>query len=127
MDIKKKVYDKLPLFYKDLVDKNLLSINFGWRVFRVDFEHNLYEDDQKCFGLSYMDDGRILLEINVDDETARETFLHEIFHVICDIVGLDTKGHDEKLVLTNEELVTRITKGLLVFCNLNPELAKIIL
>lgn len=125
---KKKQQVKLCNFHQDLVDNNLLMVNLGWRVFTIQLKQNLLGDnDEKVDGLTYTD-GSILLEVAVkDDEAAREILLHEIMHGITNFLGLDTEGLGQFLTITNEELVTRLSRGLLMFVNLNPDLAQRIL
>ena len=63
------------------------------------------------------------------EETTRETLLHEITHILLDITGLGGPSDSEKekeIQVSNEDLTTRISRGFLLFKNLNPELAEII-
>jgi hypothetical protein len=61
------------------------------------------------------------------NEQAREVLLHEITHCILEVIGY-TSNDDEKLFEdTNEDLTTKMSRGLLLVMNLNPILMNLII
>jgi hypothetical protein len=111
--------------YRHLEQDKINKVNFGWKSFSLSLVPNLLDESIKCDGLTNYDDGTIALEINLADERARETLLHECLHCVLKVTGLDHEN--EKITVDNEDLTIRLTTGLLLFKNLNPKLSKILL
>jgi len=121
-------YDKLPVIYKKLVDEDLTTLDAGWKVFQFSFQKNLYEGTDKCHGITDFDGGLIMLDVDVSDDLAYETLIHEITHVILETVGCgDNYGEQKDLVISNEKLTTLTSRGLMQFMMLNPALFELLL
>ena len=61
--------------------------------------------------------------MNLDDIDARETIIHEIYHCMLESVGLDEKHFDQqRMFLTNEQLVVALSKQTMTLHHLNPKL-----
>jgi hypothetical protein len=66
--------------------------------------------------------------MNLEDDDARETILHEILHCILEGMGLDERNFDgETMRITNEFLVVGLSKQIKMVAKLNPGLFKLIL
>ena len=62
----------------------------------------------------------------MEDAPARETLLHEICHmllVLCGLGGGDEES-EESISTTNEKLTITMSRAMIMFARLNPELAK---
>jgi hypothetical protein len=96
------------------------TIDAGWAVFGIQYSAGLEIENEKMFG--YVDFDERLVRINTDAPLPmlRETLLHECLHIIFAGVGLG----EEKIVTNNENLTEQSTKGLMLFCRLNPFLFK---
>ena len=113
--------------YKKLKAANITSINAGYRTYSLHIKKGLRQDSTKLYGLTEFDDGKITLEESMDYETARETLLHELTHVVLELGGLGgSEDDDSVLAMKNEEMTTIISRGLLMLMNLNSELFDII-
>jgi len=113
--------------YNKICELNNPNISMGYRDFVLQLHSNIKYNNDDCIGLTHFDTCEIWLDISLNDGTARETIIHEILHAITELVGLGGTSDDEaNLNITNEELVNKMTKGLMLFCALNPELAKTI-
>lgn len=113
--------------YQRLYDAGIHEIDAGYRKFALVFKRTLAYKGDKCFGVTDWDKGEISLVTTQGKEDARETLVHELMHVVLEIVGLG--GHEQTGIITrrtNEELVTLISRGLLLLMNLNPHLFSII-
>lgn len=114
--------------YKQIKEAGITSINAGYRTYTLHIKKGLRQDSAKLYGLTEFDDGKISLEESMDYETARETLLHELTHVVLELTGLGgSEADDSVLAMKNEEMTTLISRGLLMLINLNPELFGIIL
>ena len=109
--------------YNKLIDKEIGEIFLGWATFTFELHSDLYEGDQKVDGLCIWDERKIKLEMNLDDIDARETIIHEIYHCMLESVGLDEKNFDQqRIFLTNEQLVVALSKQTRTLHHLNPKL-----
>tara|TARA_Y100001937_G_scaffold104937_1_gene145345 strand:- start:1041 stop:1442 length:402 start_codon:yes stop_codon:yes gene_type:complete len=109
--------------YNKLIDKEIGEIFLGWATFTFELHSDLYEGDQKVDGLCIWDERKIKLEMNLDDIDARETIIHEIYHCMLESVGLDEKNFDQqRIFLTNEQLVVALSKQTMTLHHLNPKL-----
>jgi Zn-dependent peptidase ImmA (M78 family) len=114
-------------FYKKLRAANITSVNVGYRTYTLHIKKGLRQDSDKLYGLTEFDDGKISLEENMDYETARETLLHELTHIVLELGGLGgSESDDSVLAMKNEEMTTTISRGLLMLMNLNSKLFEII-
>lgn len=113
--------------YKKLKAANITSVNAGYRTYTLHIKKGLRQDSTKLYGLTEFDDGKITLEESMDYETARETLLHELTHVVLELGGLGgSEDDDSVLAMKNEEMTTIISRGLLMLMNLNSKLFEII-
>ena len=108
-------------------------VDAGWRKFSIVFLEVLEDTTgEDLYGSVNFDKGTLNLNVSLlkgREETTRETLLHEITHILLDITGLGGPSDSEKekdIQVSNEDLTTRISRGFLLFKNLNPELAEII-
>jgi Zn-dependent peptidase ImmA (M78 family) len=114
-------------FCKKLKAANVTSVNAGYRTYSLHIKKGLRQDSDKLYGLTEFDDGKISLEENMDYETARETMLHELTHIVLELGGLGGSEIDDSVIpMKNEEMTTLISRGLLMLMNLNPKLFEII-
>ncbi len=110
-----------------LAEEGITEVLVGYRSYRLNIKRGLREASDKCFGLADFDTGIISLEKDMDHETARETLVHELTHVVLELCGLG--GNEETGLVeshTNEEVTTLISRGWLTLINLNPKLFSII-
>lgn len=110
-----------------LVSEKIVDIHAGYRKYQLIIKKGLSDNGSKCFGLVDFDKGVLYLERGMDHETARETLVHELCHIVLELSGL---GGDEESGMikphNNEEITTLISRGFLMLVNLNPELFEII-
>ena len=109
----------------------ITCVDAGWRKFRIVFLEVLEDTTgEDLYGSVNFDKGTLNLNISLlkgREETTRETLLHEITHILLDITGLGGNSDLEKdIQINNEDLTTRISRGFLLFKNLNPELSEIL-
>ena len=124
----KIIYEKLPTIHKKLLDQEIVSLDAGWRVFQINLAKHLYEGLDKCHGVTDFDAATITLDIDVSDDLAYETLVHEITHVILETVGCgDNYGEQKDLTISNEKLTTLTSRGLIMFMTLNPKLFQLLL
>jgi Zn-dependent peptidase ImmA (M78 family) len=110
-----------------LVEEGIDKVLVGYRHYDIHIKRGLKQDNHKCFGLADFDKGIISLERDMEHDTARETLVHELTHVVLELCGLG--AHEETGCVTphtNEEMTTLISRGWLSIINLNPELFAII-
>jgi len=113
--------------YNGLTESNFCVVNFGWAKFEFELHSGLVQDEQVCDGVTDFDNKKIKLEMALDDETARETILHEMNHVILSGIGLDEKNFDGCMIsTTNEFLADSLAKQFMAIRNLNPGLMELI-
>lgn len=120
--------EKTVSFIQKILGSNLNTIDAGYKTYSLQVVKGLKEGEQKCYGLTDFDLGKLSIEKEMDDQLARETLLHELMHIAFELTGL---GGEEMTGLvaeqTNEELTTRATRGILLLMNLNKELFEVIL
>lgn len=109
--------------YQRIIDTKFNLVDSGWRTFKICFIKNLHYDEEKCDGAVDFDKCEIYLDKALDDERARETFLHELLHIAAETCGF---GEDQEFGVKNEELVKRMTRSILSLGNLNPKLFSLI-
>ena len=109
--------------YRLIEKADIKAVNLGHKRFVLYLSTNLHRDATKCDGVTYLDEGKIFLEATLDDSRARETLIHEIFHCILHLCGLDD---EDEIKIKNEPLTERLTTGLILFMNLNPELTELL-
>ena len=110
-----------------LAEEGITEVLVGYRSYKLNIKRGLREASEKCYGLADFDKGVISLEKDMDHETARETLVHELTHVVLELCG--SGGHEETGMVsayTNEEMTTLISRGWLMLINLNQKLFEII-
>lgn len=113
--------------YSQLIDSEHHSINLGWSTFTFEVHEDLYCGEIKTDGISEFSEKKIKLEMCLDDSTARETIIHELFHCMLEGTGMDENNFDTRtLTITNEALVVILTRQQLTLHNLNPGLYPLI-
>jgi hypothetical protein len=110
-----------------LAEEGITEVLVGYRSYKLNIKRGLREANEKCYGSADFDKGIVSLERDMDHETARETLVHELTHIVLELCGLG--GHEETGIVaahTNEEMTTLISRGWLMLINLNQKLFKII-
>lgn len=113
--------------YNQLVDNNFHYVDLGWAKFEFELNYNLKFEQKGVDGLTLFEENKIKLEMDLDDEEARETIFHEIVHCALETAGLDERNFNgEHMTITNEFLVCCLSKQMRVINNLNPGLLGLI-
>tara|TARA_R100001460_G_scaffold56822_2_gene96566 strand:+ start:1823 stop:2224 length:402 start_codon:yes stop_codon:yes gene_type:complete len=109
--------------YNKFIDREIGFVDLGWSKFIIELHSDLHDGEQKVDGLCDWDEKKIKLEMNLSDMDARETIIHEIYHCMLESVGLDERNFDnQKMILTNEQLVVSLSKQTMTLHHLNPKL-----
>lgn len=113
-----------------------LHFDAGFRKFNIVVKDSVVEEGTECWGATDFDVGTIYLRGTADHDTARETVIHEITHVILAVVGLGGYDRDEMGEeypdgyigpTNNEHLTLCLSRGLMGAFNLNKELFELLL
>ena len=113
-----------------------LHFDAGFRKFNIVVKDSVVEEGTECWGATDFDLGTIYLRGTADHDTARETVIHEITHVILAVVGLGGYDRDEMGEeypdgyigpTNNEHLTLCLSRGLMGAFNLNKELFELLL
>ena len=113
-----------------------LYFDAGYRKFKIVVTDHLSDTGCDCWGITDFDDCIISLQSTANTETAIETILHEITHVLLEVCGFG--GHEKGELgdncpegyipnASNEFLTLGVSRGFMSALNLNQELFKIIL
>ncbi len=123
--------------FEDLLNKNrIYSINFGYASFYIRFVDGLAEDGEACWGVTEFDKYEIKLERSIPIYLGREVLMHEITHVILNLVGFGGYRRDKQGVespdgfipeTTNEFLTEAITMGMTQAIRLNKHLFRVLI
>ena len=108
-------------------DKKLQTVNAGWATFNIKIVKGLKSAKTTCWGTCDFDTYEIHVEENMEDAPARETLFHEICHLLLELCGLggDGEGENEEYVyVSNENLTITMSRAIMLFIRLNPELSK---
>lgn len=118
---------KKHLFSK-LKAKKIDTVDAGWRVFNIIYKTGLKTANDPCFGKTDFDACEIYLDRGMEHGLARETLIHEVFHIMLEGCGLGGDEDDvEPLFVKNNESLTMLTsRAFLLLANLNSELFKIL-
>lgn len=121
MELEKKQQKFLEQL-ENYISPNYTNLNFGYRKYLFTIV-----ESKEIPGL----DGKVdfssgVIKINGSDlessvSRIRETIYHEIIHVILDLLGYGEPEDEGKLEVYNEDLTTAISRGWMMFENLNPE------
>jgi len=118
--------NKHHLFTVLLANPNLLKVDRGWATFTIKMIKGLKSGKAMCWGTCDFDTYEIHLDDKLADEPARETLLHEICHILLEFCGLGGNDveEEESVKTSNERLTITMSRAMMMFARLNPELAK---
>ena len=113
-----------------------MSFDAGYRKFKIIVKDNIVETGCECWGVTDFDECTISLRSTPDSETARETLLHEITHILLEMCGFG--GHEKGELgdkypdgyipnASNEFLTLGVSRGFMLAFNLNKDLFEIII
>ena len=105
----------------------LQKVDGGWAIFDIKIVKGLKTAKTNCWGTCDFDTYEIHIEEKMEDAPARETILHEICHMLLEFCGMggDGEGDAEEYVYASNESVTiTMSRSIMMFVRLNPELAK---
>lgn len=109
----------------------LAFVNAGWATFTIKLVNGLKEGDHDCWGVCDFDTYEILLDkkLSFSDAVAKETLFHEICHLLLETFGLGIPEGDssELLLVNNEKLTITMSRAVILFASLNPDLSKLLL
>jgi hypothetical protein len=109
--------------YNKFIEKEITEVDLGWAKFTFELHSDLCQDEQKVDGCCLWDEYKIKLEMNLSDSDARETIIHELYHCMLEGAGFDEKNFDQqRMFLTNEQLVVALSKQTMTLHHLNPKL-----
>ena len=103
-----------------------LEINAGYAKFKVVYAEGPFkipckDGDQEVEALTDFDEKVIKInEVYKNTPTGKEMLLHELLHVVVYISGINTEGDSKIINIEEEDLVVKLTTGLLTLINLNP-------
>jgi len=113
--------------YNILVEQGIHKVDVGYSAYEIELHSNLRQGDTKVDGLTLFDERKIQLDMSLNDETARETILHEILHCLLEGLGLDERHFDqEHIKVTNEQLATALSLQFIMVNRLNPKLISVL-
>ena len=118
---KKHLFDKI----KD--NPKLQTVDVGWAKFTIRIVKGLKSVKTNCWGTCDFDTYEINLEEKMEDAPARETILHEICHMLLELCGMGGEGegeNEEFIYASNEKITITISRALILFARLNPDLTK---
>ena len=107
--------------------ESLQEVNAGWATFKIKIVKGLKSAKTNCWGTCDFDTYEIHIEEKMEDAPARETLFHEICHMLLELCGLggEGEGEDEEYIYaSNEKLTITMSRAMMMFARLNPELAK---
>lgn len=109
--------------YNLLIEQAVGFVDVGYAKFEFELHSNISHDNVKVDGVTLFDERKIKLEMDLSDETARETILHEVIHCVLEGIGFDERHFDSEFIkLTNEQLTTALSLQLILVNRLNPKL-----
>lgn len=110
--------------------KALPPIKVGWTEFSVELtKKDIFVDGELCWGECDFEKSSIRLNISTPASMLRQTFLHEMIHIVLETIGYGADTEKDGILplkLNNEDLTESITKGLSILFNLNPELKELL-
>jgi len=122
MASKKKILSKKSAIQIELEEKQLVYVDAGFRIFPILFTNTLVGDHgNKLDGLTTFSPALIQIDADQNEEGIRETLIHEIFHIIAAITGLDPDDESE-IRIKNEDLILQFSRGTMIIQRLNREL-----
>lgn len=106
---------------------HLKEVNAGWAPFTIKIVTGLKSGKQNCWGTCDFDTYEIHIEKKMESAVAKETLFHEICHMLLEFCGMggDGEGENEEYIYaSNEKLTITMSRAVMMFARLNPELAK---
>ena len=103
--------------------KTDMQVNAGWAVFDILIEHPVMDgEDNRCFAHVDFGTQELTIDGTLTDECARQSFLHEVWHILWEGIGYgDMAIAEETVKLHNEHLTESATKAMILFWRLNQE------
>lgn len=111
---------------EQIIDAGITHLNAGWAKFEFRFTSDIPCDPDSCAGFTNLNTYTIYVDDRIESEAFREVILHEMTHVLLEIVGYTNPDEEKEFNPVNEELATNISRGFLLLMNLNPKLFKIL-
>ena len=108
-------------------NKKLQTVDGGWATFNIIIQKGLKSGKQNCWGTCDFDTYEIHVEKKMENAVAKETILHEICHMLLEFCGMGGEGegeYEEYVYASNERLTITMSRAIMLFARLNPELAK---
>ena len=118
-----------PSEFKDKL-KKIPLINVGWTQFTVEIvPDKIIIDGEACWGMCDFEHSKIKLSNKTPEPMIRQTFLHELMHVVLETLGYGADTEKDGVLplnINNEDLTEHLTKGLILLINLNPDLRELL-
>jgi hypothetical protein len=114
---------KVGDFFQQL-QKTDMQVNAGWCVFNIVIEHPVIDgDENKCFAHVDFETHTLTIDGTLTEECARQSFLHEVWHILWEAVGYGQVSIDDSTIkLNNEHLTESATKAIILFFKLNSDI-----
>ena len=101
-----------------------LTLDVGYSKFNIVFDASL-EKKESLLGETDFDKHQIRLQKDLDPRVYKEVFWHEVSHVLIELAGYGGHPDEEDTQatlygVTNEELVTRMSRSIILLFRLNP-------
>jgi Zn-dependent peptidase ImmA (M78 family) len=110
----------------DLLRKfKITHADLGYAKYEIIITDNI--GDNLTWGFTNTGTHTIYLHSSMHNQQARETLLHELTHCILEIIGYTSMDEDKQFQDDNEDLTTKISRGLLLLMNLNPTLMSLLI
>jgi hypothetical protein len=119
--------NKEHIFEKIKNNPKLQTVNAGWATFNIKIVKGLKSAKTNCWGTCDFDTYEIHMEEKMEDAPARETLFHEICHVLLELCGMggESEGENEEFIYaSNEKITITISRAMMLFARLNPDLTK---
>jgi hypothetical protein len=101
-----------------------LTLDVGYSRFKIIFDKHMQEKES-LFGETDFDKHIIRIQTGLNEFVEKEIFWHELTHVLAELSGFGGHPEDEDTKselpsVTNEELVTRMSRSIILLFRLNP-------
>lgn len=136
MDLEQKRSEILETLNSWGTEGNGFPIDFGYRKYWLSFRSqevmSKVSGPDELDGLADFSNGAITINKDLLGDVSkipriRETIYHEIIHVILDFLGYGEPEEGGPIAVINEELTIAISRGWMLFENLNPELHQLMM
>ena len=118
---------KEHIFEKIKSNPKLQVVDAGWATFTIKIVKGLKSAKTICWGTCDFDTYEIHMEEKMEDGPARETLFHEICHILLELCGMGGEGegeNEEFIYASNEKITITISRAIMLFARLNPDLTK---